>query len=207
MSGLRQRKKERTRESILAAAESIFLQKGYAAATVSEIAERAEIAEGTIYNYFDSKGEILLSLFRRAFSRDRYRFPSLDADSADPGDEIVAFLAYYIEPARTMDKAILRELFSLIYRYTSEGAFVLTTIARFDGGLMNEVKTYLLGLQERGRVNGAVDLDQFVEIAYGVTMYALSKFIVTAELSYEDFLVDLTTKLRFMSRSMLTETG
>lgn len=60
--GLRARKKERTRQGILAAAHELFLKKAFDETTMEEIAERAEQAVGTLYNYFPSKGEMLLSL-------------------------------------------------------------------------------------------------------------------------------------------------
>jgi TetR/AcrR family transcriptional regulator, repressor of fatR-cypB operon len=43
------------RHEILFAARAVFAEKGYANATLDEIAERAEFAKGTLYNYFDSK--------------------------------------------------------------------------------------------------------------------------------------------------------
>ena len=60
--GLRARKKERTRQGILAAAHELFLKKAFDETTMEEIADRSEQAVGTLYNYFPSKGELLLSL-------------------------------------------------------------------------------------------------------------------------------------------------
>ncbi|HAL62349.1 MAG TPA: hypothetical protein DCP08_08095 [Chloroflexi bacterium] len=47
---------------ILEAAARVFALKGYHAATTKEIAAEANVAEGTIYNYFRSKRELLLSM-------------------------------------------------------------------------------------------------------------------------------------------------
>ncbi len=49
---------------ILEAAARVFAQKGYHAATTKEIAAQAGVSEGTIYNYFQSKEDLLLSLPR-----------------------------------------------------------------------------------------------------------------------------------------------
>jgi len=46
------------RERILHAAEELFAEKGYSAATVEEVAKRAGIGKSTVYEYFDSKDEI-----------------------------------------------------------------------------------------------------------------------------------------------------
>jgi len=54
----------RRREQILKAAMQIFSDKGYAAATIPEIAGAAGTASGTIYLYFDSKHELFISVIK-----------------------------------------------------------------------------------------------------------------------------------------------
>jgi TetR/AcrR family fatty acid metabolism transcriptional regulator len=51
------------RQRILNAAVKVFAKKGYFAAKVSEIAHRADVADGTIYLYFKGKEDILVNLF------------------------------------------------------------------------------------------------------------------------------------------------
>lgn len=51
------------RERILAAAVRVFADKGFFGARVSEIARAADVADGTIYLYFKSKEDLLISLF------------------------------------------------------------------------------------------------------------------------------------------------
>lgn len=60
--GRRQRRIARRRDEILAAAARVFAEKGYASTTTREIADEADIAEGTLYNYFGGKREILLAV-------------------------------------------------------------------------------------------------------------------------------------------------
>ncbi|MGC9400230.1 MAG: TetR/AcrR family transcriptional regulator [Anaerolineae bacterium] len=58
----RQRRIQRRRKEILAAAARVFAAKGYANTTTREIALAADLAEGTLYNYFDGKRAILLTI-------------------------------------------------------------------------------------------------------------------------------------------------
>jgi TetR/AcrR family fatty acid metabolism transcriptional regulator len=51
------------RERILEAAVKVFAKTGFYAARVSEVAKAAGVADGTIYLYFKSKDELLVSLF------------------------------------------------------------------------------------------------------------------------------------------------
>jgi len=58
----RARHLERRRQAILEAAARVFARKGFDKATTREIAQEAEISEGTIYNYFASKQKLLEAL-------------------------------------------------------------------------------------------------------------------------------------------------
>ncbi|GAB6909427.1 Transcriptional regulator, TetR family [Desulfosarcina cetonica] len=52
---------------ILKAAVQVFSEKGYNAATMAEIASAANVAEGTIYIYYQSKSDLLFSIPKRRF--------------------------------------------------------------------------------------------------------------------------------------------
>jgi AcrR family transcriptional regulator len=62
---VRQQLIEARRNQILDAAAKVFAQKGFHAATTRHIASEAGVAEGTIYNYFDSKGDLLVEIMMR----------------------------------------------------------------------------------------------------------------------------------------------
>ncbi|MFH8628263.1 TetR family transcriptional regulator [Streptomyces lydicus] len=60
MAGLRERKKEQTRQRIAATAWRLFAERGFEAVTVSEIAEAAEVAKATLFSYFPTKESLAL---------------------------------------------------------------------------------------------------------------------------------------------------
>jgi AcrR family transcriptional regulator len=62
LSARRQKKIADRVEKILEAASKLFAEKGFHRTTTKEIAEAADVAEGTLYNYFDNKNELLFEI-------------------------------------------------------------------------------------------------------------------------------------------------
>src|SRR5512132_3636211 len=58
-TGLRERKKERTRTLIAETARRLFVERGFEAVSVAEIARAAEVSEATVFNYFTTKEELV----------------------------------------------------------------------------------------------------------------------------------------------------
>lgn len=62
---MKKTKAEQTADKILDSAVEIFAEKGYSATTTSEIAKKAEVAEGTIFRYFPKKKDLLTKVVYR----------------------------------------------------------------------------------------------------------------------------------------------
>jgi AcrR family transcriptional regulator len=80
------------REEILDAAEEVFVRKGYHQATIEEIAQKAEFATGTLYNFFDSKED----LYQQVMLRIAQDFTNLFAEKVlakdNPKDAIATII-------------------------------------------------------------------------------------------------------------------
>src|SRR5215211_2014028 len=67
--GLRERKKQRTREAIVESAFELFDQRGFDGTTIADIAEAAEIAPRTFFSYFPSKDDVVFHDFEESYGQ------------------------------------------------------------------------------------------------------------------------------------------
>lgn len=85
------------RERILSSAMRIFASKGFYGAKVADIAEDAGVADGTIYLYFRSKDDILISLFEEQMERVNAELArAMDAE-VKASDKLRSFVRAYMD--------------------------------------------------------------------------------------------------------------
>jgi TetR/AcrR family transcriptional regulator len=77
---------------ILEAARKVFARRGFAGATVEEIAETAGVAKGTVYLYFPSKREVYLEVLRKGIALLIEETARNVAAAPAPADKIRAFI-------------------------------------------------------------------------------------------------------------------
>lgn len=82
---------------ILDAAEEVFAETSFGRASVEEIAQRAEISVGTLYNLFRSKEDVYRAVISRIQSLFFERVEERVAAARGPLDKVHAVVAYYFE--------------------------------------------------------------------------------------------------------------
>ncbi|GAA0280668.1 TetR family transcriptional regulator [Cryptosporangium japonicum] len=60
MAGLRERKRQRTHDTISATAIGLFLERGFDAVSVADVAEAADVSKPTLFRYFPTKEDLVL---------------------------------------------------------------------------------------------------------------------------------------------------
>jgi AcrR family transcriptional regulator len=99
-----ERAKQERRRQILTAAKAVFADAGYHGASIHAIIERAQIARGTFYLYFESKAAVFASILDQAMAELRARIHRIEVDDAGAPPpqlqlraQVVAALEYVVQ--------------------------------------------------------------------------------------------------------------
>jgi AcrR family transcriptional regulator len=108
--------KERTRQRLLAEAQRLFRERGYAATSLEQIAEAAEVTKGAIYGHFASKEDLMLSAIEAAPAPD---YSTTLNDQSRPLPERLAEYGRAVaaeNPGDTEEVAVFLEFFAALLR-------------------------------------------------------------------------------------------
>jgi AcrR family transcriptional regulator len=97
------RRKRRNRDALIDAAYRVMTEKGIDAATMSEIAELADVGAGTVYNYFESKDELAVYVMEQVMHRLAERIERVTNTFTDPA-QVYAFGVRNVMKAATTDQ-------------------------------------------------------------------------------------------------------
>lgn len=111
-TGLRERKKQQTRQLLTDTARRLFAERGFENVSVSEIARVADVSEATVFNYFPTKEDLVYS------GLERFESDLLGAVRDRPAGETVidAFGRFILEPRglfQARDERAARELLAV----------------------------------------------------------------------------------------------
>jgi len=177
MTGLRERQKAGRRRDILDAAAALFKRDGFAAASIEQIAERAELSAGTVYNYFPSKGDLLLALVALDGQEVRAAGAALvAAPPDDPVEAVCRLLESYVDHSLVhLDKRLWRQMMAnaLYFADTALGA----GYRELDRMLAEQVSDLCRALQRGRRMPRRIDCDDAGQVLFFVCNTLFMEFV------------------------------
>ncbi len=178
MGTLRERKKLRTQDSIIQAAAKLFNSKGYNETTVEEIAEKADVGVGTLYNYFTSKRGLLAAwmweMHSEAFEQGK-AVVEAEVETDDPEKVISDLICVYMDDFLNLDRDIMREIWAAsIAEPDSFGK----DMARMDYQLIEQLTSLIKNFQDSGRMNPNLPPSQAAIILFSAIMLLVLEYMV-----------------------------
>lgn len=158
---------------ILEVAIHEFAEKGFNAAGINDIAEKAEISIGSMYSYFKSKDDLFLTIIDYGFTLIEEVFASLNFDSGNVFDVFEDLFRKTIEYTREY-----RELTQIYQDIATQG---LTHLAQRLSKQVESITARLYrDLIARGKAEGSVDPDVDERLA----AFCIDNLILILQYSY-----------------------
>jgi TetR/AcrR family fatty acid metabolism transcriptional regulator len=176
------------RDRILDAATRVFAKRGFFAAQVADVAKRAGVAAGTVYLYFTSKDDILLSLFERTMTAAiREVRGTMAAAPAHPLDRLRTIAHMHL--ARLGRDPNLAVVFQVELRQSTK------FMARLSTSSLREYLGLLREVIADGQAQGAIRADLNPTIAAKVIFGALDEMATNWILSERDYVLEHDAKM------------
>jgi AcrR family transcriptional regulator len=107
-----ERRKQQTRDHLLAAAAQVFAEQGFNGATLDEVASVAGFTKGAVYSNFKNKEDLFLALFRARYEQETEALrATLDASEVPSQARLSDFVALFRDQSHTG-----RDNFALLYQ-------------------------------------------------------------------------------------------
>lgn len=164
-TGIREKKKRKTRQAILQSAVNLFRDKGFEQTSVEELARASGIGKGTIYGYFQTKSDILKALCEDKLER-LHKKLATDADEGNPVlQQIVRF--YMSEFGLIAQDPEFARLFMQQTTFPPD--------AHMEKHLANEeICSLVAKARERGELRNDIDLLSIIGHFYGLYLLLIS---------------------------------
>lgn len=139
--------------AILRAAVRVFARKGYEASRVADIAREAGVAYGLVYHYFDSKEDVLNSIFREQLGTLAEAIETIDRERGTPREKITAIAGFVLDSYRVAPDVVRVLLLEVV-----RGAMLLAAPrAEVVQGLFRQIEGIIRRHQEDGSLRPDVD--------------------------------------------------
>jgi TetR/AcrR family transcriptional regulator, fatty acid metabolism regulator protein len=155
------------RERILGSAMRVFASKGFFGAKVSDIAQDAGVADGTIYLYFKSKDDLLISLFESQMERVNAELLRAIDGATTPGDKLARFVRAYMEMVEENRHAA--EVITIELRQSAK------FMKEYRNPRFSEFLKILAGIVEEGQRSGCFVVDLSAPVAARAIFGALDE--------------------------------
>ncbi len=106
---LMEEKKQKRNRRILDVAQVLFEERGFNETTMNMIAQRAELGVGTLYNYYSSKHDILVRIFRESLDGVIKAVNDRQYRSREPVSLTMEYIEAYMDNIKSFNKRLLME--------------------------------------------------------------------------------------------------
>lgn len=200
MARITEELKLETRDNILAVATQLFSEQGFEKTKTKTIAQLCHIAEGTLFNYFPTKDDLLIAVFEQMVkSSDDESKPLLP----NPKDLIIASILAPIKSMSYVPKFLLVDLLISSVKIAKTKPKLFHKLVSLDFNYIEELRKKLdvYGNFEQQDITS----QDLAEMIYGVAAADLLLYLYSKETTYAQFEDKIKPKIKALIHPYLKE--
>jgi AcrR family transcriptional regulator len=142
-----ERRRQLTRDHLLAAAAQVFAERGFHGATLDEVARVAGFSKGAVYSNFESKDDLFLALFKAGYEHEMARLvATLEASDVPPADRLSDFVSLIQDESHEAPTSPLLQM--EFWLYAARNAEARARLATIDDEAVAASANLLRNLRE-----------------------------------------------------------
>ena len=198
MARITQQNKEETKASIIKESFKLFSDLGYSKTNTKIIAQRCNIAEGTIFNYFATKDDILIAVFEElSLQPDLTETPS----SIHPVDVIIDILIIPLRKLNRIPKQFVIDIMISVMKLSRKNNTLLHTLLALDMSYVKkgeEKMNVLLKFESNGMNAKLLSEILYATVTTEYLLYTFDEFM-----SFDKFESAIRNKLQLLIKPYL----
>lgn len=202
METLREKKKKSREERIFNSAIQLFNEKGFSETTMKEVAQRAELGVGTLYNYFSYKNDLLLEIMEKKLDQMIKGSQNLIIKEIpihkNAYEVLTEFIKYYLNYFFILNREIWSEAFIAIFSsksYVERGMHM-------DMKIISQLQNLLKKLNQKQMIAGDLDLESIAHIIYSALTFQFISFVTFSEMEKEDLYKSIEKQIEIIYRGI-----
>ncbi len=205
MSGLREKQKADREKRILGAAVTQFRAEGYRSVRIEDLAEMAEVSVGTIYNYYRTKGDILIATVAMEVQEVLEAGAAIVADP--PAGVDTALLAlisqYYDHSLEYLSKEMWRMAMALSIE--APGTPNGRRYSELDALLVAQVTDLIAALQKRGEIRPDLAAPVLGEVLFNNLNQMFVEFVKSEDMTLDTLKARVAAQTRPIAMLISTD--
>ncbi len=195
MARISKEQKEKVRQDIIETSRALFIEEGYSQTSTKKIAKKVGVAEGTIFNYFQTKSDILIEVITGEMDPELYDAPEVDNQT----ELVEIYLDYYkkvMNPVIKMPKKIMMEIFLALFKASKTAPAIMQQFAAVDFRFIDVLEDMTEKLQSKDLLK-LCDKRLLAESLYSDVMYGYMIYLYDKDMNQSECFELIDKKFRF----------
>lgn len=200
MARITETHKTETRQCIIEKATYHFASIGYDQTKTKMIAKSCGIAEGTLFNYFATKDELLVAVFQHLAEQAKYT----DMESLpNPNDIIISYVLNYTKKMNVISKNLMIDLMIVSVKLAKKKPKLMQKLIALDVTLIQDLKQKIESYYDLSKES--INAQALSEMIYGIVASDYLFYLYDSDKTYKTYEASVTQKLNLLLKGLTQE--